>query len=189
MSTLERLVTLARAAMGDTSTALTAGGKLKTWEREMERTIATAHTATYLAATAERLKIAPDSPLLARSRLSRAERADITAAVEGQLSYLRAFTAQIAAEELSDAQIAARARMYAPAVRSFYYQQRWRGWNIPKELIPGNQQCLTQCRCYGEVIDTGEGMGIWRRTMGETEMHCLECPALEGDHPITRGDG
>ena len=188
MSTLERLVTLARAAMGDASTVLANGGKLAKWEQAMERAIATAHTATYLAASAERLKISPDSPLLGRSRLSRAERADITAAVQAQLAYLRNFSAQIAAEKLSDTQIAARAKLYAPAVRSFYYQQRWRGWAIPDELIPGNQQCLTQCRCYGEVIEGEDGTGIWRRTMGETEMHCLECPALEGDHPITRAE-
>lgn len=186
MSALERLVALARAAMGDASASLAAGGKLKAWEREMERTIATAHTATYLAATAERLKIAPDSPLLARSRLSRAERADITAAVEAQLAYLRRFTADIAAEGLSDAQIAARAKMYAPAVRSFYYQQRWRGWAIPEELIPGNQKCLTNCRCTISVRDNGDGTGTLIREMGATEEHCTECPELAGEHFITR---
>ena len=75
----------------------------------MERAIATQHQAAYLAATAQRLKVPLDSPLLSRARLSRAERADIAAAVRGQLQYLDKFAAELAAGRLSPAQAAARA--------------------------------------------------------------------------------
>lgn len=187
MSTLDRLIGLALVAIGDATAAYTAGGSLKAWERDMERAISTAATATYLTAFAERLNLSPDSPLFARNRLSRAERADITRQISGQLAYLRGFVADIQAGKLSPAQIAARANLYAAGtVRTFYYESRYGDWEIPVSLLPGQQECLGSCLCRVQVIDNGDGTGILRREMGGTERHCTECPQLQGDHPIRR---
>lgn len=187
MSTIDRLIGLALLSIGDATAAYENGGNLKAWQREMERAISTAATATYLAATAERLGLRPDSDLFKRNRLTRAERADITRQINSQLTYLRGFIADIQADKLSPAQIAARANLYAAGtVRTFYYESRWGDWEIPQNLLPGQQECLGNCLCRVQVIDNGDGTGILRREMGGTERHCTECPQLQGDHPIRR---
>jgi hypothetical protein len=186
--TPDKLTALALAAIQDATASYLAGGSVATWRAAMGRAITTAHTAAYIAATAQRLGIPADSALISERRLSRAERGDIKAAVEAQFKYLDAFVADIRAGRLSPAQIAARANMYAPALRPFYYAMRWGEWEIPAELMPGMQTCMSNCRCSGSVIDNEDGTGIWRRVMGggAAERHCTECPPLEGDHPITR---
>jgi hypothetical protein len=183
---LERLIGLSLAGIQQATGKLTAGGTLKAWRAEMERTIATAYQATFITATAQRLGVPADSPLISRSRLSRAEREDIRRAVAGQLAYLDKFAADVAAGKLSPAQIAARANLYGPALKSFYYQQRYGEWEIPDSLLPGNQQCLGNCKCRISVADNGDGTGTLTRMMGGTEFHCTECPALVGDYPIKR---
>jgi hypothetical protein len=187
VSTLDRLIGLSLVAIGDTTAAYLAGGSLKAWQRDMERAISTAATATYLAATAERLGLNINSPLFNRNRLTRAERADITRQIEAQRQYLQGFVADIQAGKMSPAQIAARANLYAAGtVRTFYYESRYGDWEIPQNLLPGQQECLGSCLCRVQVIDNGDGTGILRREMGGTEHHCTECPQLQGDHPIRR---
>lgn len=185
-SALERLIGLSLASIQGATGKLTAGGTVKAWRAEMERTIATAYQATFITATAQRLGVPADSPLISRARLSRAEREDIRRAVAGQLAYLDKFAADVAAGKLSPAQIAARANLYGPALKSFYYAQRYGEWEIPDSLLPGNQQCLGNCKCRISVADNGDGTGTLTRTMGGTEFHCTECPALVGDYPIKR---
>lgn len=183
---LDRLIGLGVASIQDATAKLQAGGSVATWRREMERVIATQHQAAFITATAQRLDVPADSPLISRARLSRAERADIAAAVRGQLAYLDRFAAELAAGRLSPAQAAARANLYGQAIKPFYYQQRYGDWEIPDSLIPGNQQCLGNCKCFISVTDDGDGKGTLTRTMGGTEHHCSECPGLVGDHPIKR---
>lgn len=153
------------------------------WPAEMARIIARGHTAAWLTGMSERLGVPPDSPLLSQKRLSRAERAEIARAVDAQLKYLAQFVKD--APNLSDAQIAARAAMYAGATRKTYYETRYGAWDIPGELMPGNQACLANCRCTIEVTDNGDGTGILTRTM-HAEHHCTACPPLAGDHPVKR---
>lgn len=172
-----RLAALASVAIGEIPP------DSKAWYADMERVIARAHLAAWLAATSERLGVPLDSPLLSRQRLSRAERREIKAIVDGQLRYLRAFDQ--AREGMSEAAIAARAQLYAGAVRPTYYATRWGGWEISPSLVPGNQQCLGNCRCVAHVKDNGDGTGLWVREM-HAEQHCAECPMLAGEHPIRR---
>lgn len=180
MPTLDRLIALAAVAMAD---ATTAGGPR--WSAEMERLLMQGHTAAYIAATAERLGVPADSPLISRQRLSRIERQDIQAAVQRQLQYLKGFAA--ARPGLSEAAALARARMYASSVKPFYYAQRWAGWEIPDRLLPGMQTCLGNCKCrLLDVQDNGDGTGVLTRVMEGTENHCTECPSLAGDHPVRR---
>ena len=152
------------------------------WAKQMDAIIARGHTAAALAATADRAGV-PLDPKLFRG-LSRAERKDIDQLVRVQRQYLKDFVA--AAEGLSEAQIAARAGLYAGAVRQTYYSQRWGDWIIPPDLLPGNQTCITNCKCRISVRDNNDGTGELTREMGGTEDHCDECPALVGTYPVKR---
>lgn len=181
---LTNLIGLARASIEEATAGLAAGGTVRQWERAMERAISTAHTATYIAATAQRLGVAPDSPLISRQRLSRAERKDIDEAVAQQVAYLKRFVAEL--NGLSEAAILARAKMYGSSITPFYYRQRWGGWVIPDRLLPGRQTCLTNCRCEVEVQDNGDGTGTLVRRLGAGEGSCSECPTLAGEYQITR---
>jgi hypothetical protein len=152
------------------------------WQRAMESIITRAHMAAALAAIADRTGQRVDSGLF--KGLSRADRADIKALVTAQLNYLKGFVA--AAPGLSEAQIAARAALYAGTVRKSYYEMRWGAWDIPPELIPGNQTCMANCKCKISVSDNNDGTGELTREMGGTEYHCDECPALVGSYPVKR---
>jgi hypothetical protein len=182
---LDRLIGLALVSIEGATAGLERGGNLDRWYREMERIITTQQTAAYIAATAERLRVAPDSPLLSRSRLSRAEKADIARSVESQLRYLRGFRQAIEAGELTPAQQAARANMYATGARTFYNEMRWGDWDIPRELLPGTAQCGGNCKCRISITDNGNGTGVLLRVMAGRE-HCEECPPLAGEHPVQR---
>ena len=185
LTPLDKLIGLSLNEIGQATAKLNAGGSLKAWQQAMEKVLTQAHTAAFITSTAQRLGVPPDSPLISRSRLSRAERADITKAVQNQLGYLRGFVADVQAGQLSPAQIAARANLYGPSIRPFYYQQRWGDWQIPDQLIPGNQACLGNCRCTISVADNGDGTGVLTRVLGG-ERHCSECPPLAGDHQVRR---
>lgn len=150
-----------------------------TFERGMTQLLTRAHTAAYYAATAQRLGVSVDT----LKGLSRAERADVKRAVAEQVDYLRGFVA--AMPGLSEAQIAARAAMYAGSVKATYYAARWGDWEIPPELMPGNQTCKTNCKCDISVKDNGDGSGTLTRT-AHAEAHCTECPPLAGDHQVKR---
>jgi hypothetical protein len=184
--TLDRLIGLALVSIQDATATYQRTGNLDRWFRDMERVITTQQTAAYIAATAERLRVPPDSPLLSRSRLSRAERQDIARSVESQLGYLRGFRQALEAGALTPAQAAARANMYATGARTFYYQQRWGDWDIPRELLPGTAQCGGNCKCRISVTDNGDSTGTLFREMGGAEHHCSECPLLAGEHPVRR---
>jgi len=190
MGTSSNLIDLARVATSGAATAYVNGGTIKAFATAMDKAICTAAAAAYIAATAQRLGIDLSKPgadkLISASRLSKAERADINAVINAQREYLKGFVADIQAGKLSDAQIAARANQYsAGTVTTFYSQARWGDWDIPKDLLPGQQACKGNCKCDGSVIDNGDGTGIWRRVL-HAEDSCSECPPLAGDHAIKR---
>jgi len=179
-----RLAALMSDAIASATTAYTDGGSLRAYEKEMQAIIARGHAAAWISGTSERLGVPLDSPLLSQARLSRAERADIKALVSTQLEYLKGFTD--AAGDMSSDAVAARAGLYAGAVRSTLYGAQYGDWDIPPELMPGNQECVTNCLCEISVADDGDGKGTLTRVMGGTEHHCTECPGLAGEHAVTR---
>lgn len=148
----------------------------------MEAALVKGHTAAVLAAAAERAGVKVDSGLF--KGLSKAERADIRQAVQAQLAYLKGFLA--AKGDMSEAAIKARALLYAGSIKQTYYTARWGEWEIPDSLMPGNQQCITQCLCSISVKDNDDGTGTLTRVMHGSEHHCTECPPLEGDHEVKR---
>jgi hypothetical protein len=143
-----------------TSAALTKPGS------EMRRAIATAHSAATYAAIKERTGVMPKG-------LSRAERADLKAAVAAQLKYYDAFAAQ--AGEMSEAAVAARAQMYAGSIRGTFNNARFPGLSqVPGD---GQTQCLTRCLCSLEEKDDGIH---WVLDGGE---HCDDCEAMAAGSP------
>lgn len=156
----------------------------KDWDAQMRQAITRGHLAAWMSGTAERLGVPLDSPLLSRARLSKAERQEIKQVVERQLEYLRGF--EKARDDMSEDAIANRSSLYPGALKTTYYGARWGDWEIPEELMPGNQQCITRCLCKIDVRDNGDGTGMLMRSMGGTEHHCTECPPLAGDHPVKR---
>jgi hypothetical protein len=150
--------------------------EIKTPSSGMRRAIATAHTAAYYAALKERTGVMPKG-------LSRVERAELKKAIEGQLRYFAKFEED--AKGMSEQAILARAQKYVGAIRTTFLETRWGAWDIPQSLMPGYQQCQTNCKCMISVADNGDGTGILTRT-SHAEAHCTECPGLAGDHPVKR---
>ena len=182
-----RLRALAQTAIEEATQRLNDGGSRQAWEKEMRAILARAHTAAWLAGTAERLGVPLDSPLLSQARLSRAERADITAAVEEQLKYLRGFVDDM--DSLSEAQIAARANLYAGATRSTYSKAANADWSLP--FFPGEgTECKTNCGCSWliDVIDedAGDADATWLRSFDDS---CKTCVDREGGNPYQIREG
>jgi hypothetical protein len=137
---------------------------------EMRRAIATAHTAAYYAGVKERTGIMPKG-------LSKVERAELKARVEEQLKYYDAFAAQ--AKDMSDPAVAARAQLYAGAIKSTYGVSRNPG--LPFYPTEGSE-CMTNCRC--EWRDDGDDSYTWVLDAKES---CPTCLARADGNPYQIG--
>lgn len=166
----DRIAALLARDIAAATRALVSGGSVDAWERQMVEAIARGHTAATIAGTAERLGVAAGSKLLNERNLSRAERQAIKAAVTGQLPYLRKFAADVRAGRLSDAQIAARAGLYAGAVRATWGAARWAGAGLPAMPGDGSTECLTQCGCSWAFRDDGY---YWERGKNDSCPTCI----------------
>lgn len=155
MSTvLDKLLTRAQGAM-------TKPGK------DMRKAIATAHSAAYYAAIKERTGVMPKG-------LSRAERNELKARVAEQLKYYDRFAEQVG--DMSDAAVAARAGMYAGAIKATYFQSRYPGLDTYPGA--GATRCLTRCGCDLDERDDGIH---W--VLDESIENCEDCQALAAGSP------
>lgn len=184
MTVPDNIAALLAREISTATKALLSGGTAQAWERQMLDAIARGHAAAAIAGTAQRLGIAAGSKLLNERNLSRAERQAIKERVAGQLPYLRQFAADVAAGRLSDAQIAARAALYAGATRATYYLSRNAGWDLRAVPIPadGGTECISNCRC---VAYEENGLWIYELTAAE---HCPTClaRAAKSPYPLQR---
>jgi hypothetical protein len=128
--------------------------------REMEAMIVRAHTAATIGAIQDRTRIQPKG-------LSRAERADLQAAIKAQRPYLTGFANDMRTGELTEEQIRRRAELYAGPVRLTYSKGRWP--QAPDWPGSGNTPCLAWCRCSWQERD---GQLYW--SLGAAE-HCSGC--------------
>lgn len=116
-----------------------AGGTPAAFERAMQQALAQAHTAAYLRGVAERLGVSVST----LKGFSRAERAELRTALREQFKFLGAFVEQLGG--MSEAQVAARAGLYAASAKATYWQA-WAG--VELECTPGGcPECYTRCRC------------------------------------------
>lgn len=136
----------------------------------MRRAIATAHSAATYAAIAERGDVGKLRTWLSkitRAALPKADRDRLKTAVVTQLKYYDAFAAQAAG--MSDAAVAARAGMYANAIRTTYAAAR----NPGLPFYPGEgSECLVNCRCSWQ--DDGDGSFTWVLDAKESCATCLD---------------
>ncbi len=187
MTTLDNIIALASAEIERVTNRYAEAGDWKAWEDGMRKAIATGHSAATWASVGERGfggRVRQwIGGLLGNRILPKDDKQRLEAIMQEQLGYLKRFAAEAAG--LSKAAIAARAQLYAGAIRSTYYETRWGDWIIPPSLLPGNQECLGNCRCTIDIRDNGDGTGVLTRVMGG-ENHCTECPPLAGDHPVRR---
>ena len=169
MPPADTLTTLALDALKGATGALLRGGSSAAWLRAMQAALVKAHTAAFMAGQAERLGVNVST----LKGLSRAERDDIKQQVAAQLDYLRGFAGAL--DGLSDAQIAARAALYAGAVRGTYSRARY-----PKlPFYPGEgTECKGQCKCSWQ--DHGDGSYTW--VLGAAE-HCATCQSRASGSP------
>lgn len=172
MPPADRLAALTAASIAEATRGYLRSGDLRRWERAMVETITRGHSAAAIAGTAERLGTTPGSALLNERNLSRAERAAIRERVAGQLPYLRRFAEEAGA--LSEAQFAARAALYAGAVRATFSEARWYGKGLPAHPGDGSTECLTQCGCAWAERDGGM---YWERGKNDS---CPTCISREG---------
>lgn len=128
--------------------------------REMEAMIVRAHTAATIGAIQDRTRIQPKG-------LSRAERADLQAAIKGQRPYLTGFANDMRTGALTEDQIRRRAELYAGPVRLTYSQTRWP--NLPAHPADGSSECLAWCKCSW-VMRNSEM--YWELSASE---HCGTC--------------
>lgn len=161
---VDKLQALAAESFGELTRRLVAGELTPAaWVREMERTVVRGHTAAYVAATADRLGVSP----AAVKGLSRAERQELQALINDQRPYLAQFARDVASGQLSPAQIAARAALYAGPMRATYGRTRWP--RLPAYPADGSTECLMNCRC--SWVERDDGM-YWQ--LGAAE-HCPTC--------------
>lgn len=188
----DRIAALLAREIADSTRALLDGGTPGAWERAMAEAIARGHTAAAIAGEAERSIIGRGRAALAKwlgeRALPAATRQAIKDAVAGQMPYLRQFAADVAAGRLSDAQIAARAGLYAGATRATYYASRSYGWDLRDVPIPadGGTSCVSNCKCVAYVEETGDrAEWIYETTAAE---HCPECleRADRSPYPLQR---
>lgn len=165
MANLERLRQLTLDAM-----APALGGSVSAFRRTMETAIARAHTAAYVAATAERTGVSA----AAVKGLSRAERKELQSRIAEQHRYLDGFVSDLKAGRLTPAQAEARAALYAGPARGTYYEARYPG--LPFYPTSGSE-CKANCRCAWEESD---GAYYWR--LGAAE-HCATCMSREAKNP------
>lgn len=177
----DRIAALLARDIAAITQALIAGGSTQQWERAMLEAITRGHSAAAIAGTAERLGTQAGGALLNERNLSRAERQAIRAAVAGQLPYLRGFAAELG--QLSDAQIAARAALYAGAVRATWSESRWAGVGLPAHPGDGSSECLTQCGCAWAHRNDAY---YWERGKNDS---CPTCVSREARwHPYQAGE-
>lgn len=163
----DRIAALLAQDIAAITRQLIGGGSTQRWERAMLEAISRGHAAAAIAGTAERLGVRAGGRLLNERNLSRAERQSIRQAIAQQLPYLQGFAADLG--QLSDAQIAARAALYAGATRATYSKGRWEGKGLPDHPASGNTACLVNCKCSWAERD---GAMYWE--LGAAE-HCGDC--------------
>lgn len=107
-----------------------------------------------------------------------------------QYGYLGRFADEIAAGNLTEGQIATRARMYIDSAREAYERANARAKGVPTSQLPtfpggGRTACLTRCRCNWEFVEVYDQNGVlvawdcyWR--LDPAAEHCSDCLANAG---------
>lgn len=102
--------------------------------------------------------------------------------LDEQSGFFGQFKAEIEAGNLSDAQIAARAEMYAGSTINAYEQGQHQAaigdseadWDLPVYPADGGTTCLSRCRCAWQIDEDAYGWTCVWETEGDEQV-CPEC--------------
>jgi hypothetical protein len=161
-SPLDKLVALAATQIAQIHAAPGSAA----WVRAMEAALVKAHTAAGMVGISQRTGVEPRG-------LSKAERADIKRAVAEQLPYLQRFAKD--AGDMTPEAVAARAAMYASAIKATYGEARYPG--LPFYPTQGSE-CMVNCKCSWR--DDGQGAYTWVLSAAE---HCTTCKSRAEGSP------
>jgi hypothetical protein len=155
---------------------------LNDWDRGMRDALTQLHTtAGYMGLSKRSGQSLAD---LAGKPLPKADQAIVNTQIASQHAYLDGFVAAIAADELTDPQIARRAVLYAGAGQATMYQTQYADWSLPWVPGDGTSQCLGNCRCSVRLVDDHDGYGWYYWQLGPTELHCEDCPERADSSPV-----
>lgn len=144
---IDLILTRTAPLFADAVRAYLAGGTPAAFERAMQQALTRTHTAAYLRGVAERSAAGRVREWLGRlvgdRALSKDDRTALRTALAEQFKYLGGFVEQLGG--MSEAQVAARAALYAASAKSTYWQA-WAGTAL--ECTPGScPSCYSRCRC------------------------------------------
>lgn len=135
------------------------------WQRQFERIIIEYHAAAYMAGKGIDDIDARGDALLGVT-------------MQAQIDYLAGFADRL--DSLSEAQIAARAALYAGSLKTSYSQGQ-HPLDLPFYPADGGTVCGNNCQC--EWVVTGD-RAIWRLRSGES---CSDCEARAAGNPYVVG--
>lgn len=142
-------------------------------------TITTAEWTTSMRETVKRLTI--DQYLLGRGGRNAMTQADwgrIGYRLREQYGYLQRFAELIDQGQLSDAQIAARAKLYVGATWSTFDRAKAAAWQIVLPAHPGDggTRCRSACRCHWDIRRDDEA-GVIKASwvLDSAAEHCEDC--------------
>lgn len=114
-----------------------------------------------------------------RSQMTPADWGSIGGMLTEQYKYLDGFYADVLSGDMSEAAIAARARMYVNSAREANERAYSRSQGLPdlgRYPGSGSTPCLTNCRCFLEITETEGGWNVYWK-LGDSE-HCDGCVEL-----------
>jgi len=104
-----------------------------------------------------------------RSLITAESRMRLGLAMQDQYKYLSQFAGEIATGDLSAAQIAARADLYAQSAKQSYWSQVTSEADLPAQPGDGSTACKGNCGCGWQFID-----GKWHWVRGKMDS-CEDC--------------
>ena len=104
-------------------------------------------------------------------------------APNGQYEYLQRFAEEIELDNLSPAQIQARANLYVQSSAQAFEKGRasTHGITLPNYPGDGSTQCLTNCRCMWDYDPNPDGLDVWW-VLDAAADHCADCLNREGEY-------
>lgn len=142
---------------------------LQQWTLQMRGEIRNTFSAEYMAGRG------------GRNAMTQADWGRVGSMLRGQYQFLDGFARDIAAGNLSEAQIAARANLYFGSARQAFERAKAisRGMpDLPAYPCDGSSECLSNCHCRWDISETrNEWRARW--VLGAAE-HCATCSDRAG---------
>lgn len=109
--------------------------------------------------------------------LSPAARDYLLRTLGDQVDHMNGFTDDVEAGRLSDAQIKARAALYAGPLKATWSRAKWWDWPLPFHPADGETECLVNCGCRweGKDLDVEQLDGDFYWILGQFP-HAEHCP-------------